>query len=199
MYNYRKMSEEERHRIVAYRRECRRPWHSPPRSQPAETKQYFVTAACFNHATIIGKTTFRLSECERGLLATCRDFSSEVYAWCMLPNHYHLLIETGNLETLVKELGLFHGRMSYQWNGEDDQRGRQVWYRAFDRRIRNERHFWATVNYIHHNPVNHGYVDKWTDWIWSSAGEFLESVGREKAIQIWRDYPIRDYGKGWDI
>ena len=55
------------------------------------------------------------------------------------------------------------------------------------------------MNYIHHNPVHHGYVEKWQDWIWSSAAKFLESAGRERAAQIWRDYPILDYGKGWDI
>lgn len=73
-----------------------------------------------------------------------------------------------------------------------------MWYRCFDRAIRSERHFWASVNYIHHNPVHHGYVEKWQDWPWSSAAEFLDSVGRERAVRIWQEYPILDYGKTWD-
>jgi len=127
-----------------------------------------------------------------------RDASIEIYAWCILPNHYHVLLASRRIKSLTKELGQFHGRSSFAWNGEDGQRGRQVWFRCFDREIRSERHFWATVNYIHHNPVHHGHVEKWQDWIWSSAPTFVEEVGRERATEIWKKYPILDYGKGWD-
>ena len=81
---------------------------------------------------------------------------------------------------------------------DDQTRGRKVWYRCFDREIRSERHFWASVNYIHHNPVHHGYVEKWEEWPWSSASEYLRQIGREEAVRIWQKYPILDYGKGWD-
>jgi len=67
-----------------------------------------------------------------------------------------------------------------------------------DRVMRSERHYWATLNYIHHNPVHHGYVERWPDWPWSSASGFLEQLGRDEAEQIWLEYPIEDYGKGWD-
>jgi putative transposase len=82
---------------------------------------------------------------------------------------------------------------------KDQQRGRQVWYNCFERPIKSERHFWATLNYVHHNPVHHGYVERWQEWPWSSAAIFLESIGKEKAKGIWKDYPILDYGKKWDI
>jgi len=26
--------------------------------------------------------------------------------------------------------------------------------------MRNDAHFWATMNYVHHNPVPHGYVQR---------------------------------------
>jgi len=75
----------------------------------------------------------------------------------------------------------------------------RFWFNCFDRVIKSHRHFWASVNYVHHNPVEHGYVDNWQDWLWSSAVEFLERVGRERALQIWREFPILDYGKKWDV
>ncbi len=59
--------------------------------------------------------------------------------------------------------------------------------------------YWATLNYVHHNPVHHGYVKHWQDWPWSSVRESLEEVGHEKAKEIWLRYPILDYGKKWDI
>jgi len=84
-------------------------------------------------------------------------------------------------------------------DAEDDARGRKVWYNCFERRIKSERHFWATLNYIHHNPVHHGYVDRWQDWPWSSADAFLKNIGRERALKLWLEYPILDYGKKWDL
>jgi putative transposase len=46
--------------------------------------------------------------------------------------------------------------------------------------------------------VRHGYVGRWTDWRWSSATEYLAQTGIEEAKRIWKDHPLRDYGKDWD-
>jgi len=199
MYDYRRMTDNEREGVMQYRRLRNLPLHSPPHWAMGFTQQYLITAACFEHAPVIGKNPERLTECEEQMLASCRQYTANIYAWCVLPNHYHVLVSSQRIKSLCRELGRFHGRSSFGWNAEDDQRGRKVWFRCFDREIRSERHFWATVNYIHHNPVHHGYVEKWQDWIWSSGEKFLESVGRARATQLWRNYPVLDYGKGWDI
>ena len=60
------------------------------------------------------------------------------------------------------------------------------------------RHKWAVVNYIHNNPVHHGYVARWQDWPFSSAVAFLDEVGYPRAQRIWVDYPVLDMGKDWD-
>ena len=64
--------------------------------------------------------------------------------------------------------------------------------------MRSDRHFWATLNYVHHNPVHHGYVEHWQDWPFSSAPEYLAEMGRAEAERLWLEYPVLDYGKGWD-
>jgi putative transposase len=199
MYDYRKMTAAQRAEVVADRKARHLPWHAPPHGDPGSVSRYLITAACFEHRHIIGASPARMTSCEEGVLTACRSFGAEISAWCILPNHYHVLVKSARLKELTKELGRFHGRSSNAWNDEEDCRGRKVWHRCFDRRIRSERHFWATVNYVHHNPVYHGYVEKWQDWPWSSAAEFLESVGREEAERIWAEYPILDYGKKWDI
>lgn len=199
MYYYRQMTSEQREEIMQYRRLRNLPFHSPPHWAMGFSGQYLITAACFEHVEIIGKSPERLTECEEQLLAACSHHASKIYAWCILPNHYHVLLASRSIKSLSKELGKFHGRSSFTWNAEDRRRGRQVWFRSFDREIRSEPHFWATVNYIHHNPVHHGHVKKWQDWIWSSATKFLEEVGQKRAAEIWRAYPILDYGKGWDV
>jgi putative transposase len=199
MYDYRFMTPEERAQVMRYRRLRNLPLHSPPHWAMGFTTQYMITAACFEHAPIIGRSADRITECEEQLLATCAEHASKIYAWCVLPNHYHLLLASRQITSLCRTLGRFHGGSSFRWNAEDGLRGRKVWYRCFDREIRSERHFWATMNYIHHNPVHHGLVKKWEDWIWSSAAKFVESTGRQRAAKIWKEYPILDYGKGWDI
>ena len=137
-------------------------------------------------------------ECEQSLLSVCGSCETEVFAWCLLPNHYHLLLRTDRIKELRRQLGLFHGRFSFTWNSEDDRRGRQVWHNCFDRPMKSERHFWVTLNYVHHNAVHHGYVARWQDWPYSSAARYLEEVGREKAMEILEEYPLLEYGKKWD-
>jgi len=199
MYDYRMMTPEQQREIVEYRRQHHRPWHSPPHWDYEGERQFLISAACFEHAQIIGTTPERMSKCEADLMELHQQYCSEIYAWCLLPNHYHWLVKTDRIKELLKESGKFHGRSSYIWNGEDKKRGRQVWHNSFERPIKSHRHFWASVNYIHHNPVHHDYVEKWQDWPWSSANEFIERVGRERAMEIWNTYPVLDYGKKWDV
>ncbi len=146
MYDYRRMTPEQKREAVRYRRLHERPWHSPPHWQFQGQRQFIVSAACFEHQPIVGLTPERMTECEAGLLDVCRQLAQAIYAWCLLPNHYHLLVRTDRLVELRAELGKFHGRMSFKWIGEDQRKGRQVWYRCFDREIRSQGHFWATVN-----------------------------------------------------
>jgi putative transposase len=206
MYEWREMTPAQREEALALRKARRYPWHGPPHLEPdrpeSDCTVFHIWAACYEHKPLIGRTPQRLADFESTLLETARSLTREVSAWSVLPNHYHLLLQTcegkEELRRLTVGLGQMHGRLSHQWNGEEAVRGRCVWRRCSDRGIRSERHFWATINYVHHNPVKHGYVARWQDWPYSSAGEFLEAIGREKAEGLWREYPILDYGKGWD-
>jgi putative transposase len=121
-----------------------------------------------------------------------------IHAWAVMPNHYHALIQTSAILGVLADLGRMHGRISFVWNGEERCRGRQVWCGATERYMRNDAHFWATMNYVHHNPVHHGYVVRWQDWPFSSAAEYLGQLGKTEAERIWKEYPLLDYGKGWD-
>jgi putative transposase len=121
-----------------------------------------------------------------------------IYAWVVLPNHYHVLVQCRDIQRCLRELGKLHGRTSFYWNQEQVTRGRQVWHRAAETAMKSEGHFWATINYVHHNPVKHGYVQKWQDWPYCSAAQYLKCVGRERALEIWRSFPIRNYGAKWD-
>src|SRR5882762_774005 len=193
------MSASEKKYALALRKARHLPWHTPPHLDFEVEKQYLVSASCYEHASIIGKNPERMTECESEILSIFCEFCSRLYAWCVLPNHYHALVRTERIKELRQSIGQFHGPASFKWNGEDNRRGRQVWYNCFERPMKSERHFFATLNYVHNNPVHHGYVKRWQDWPWSSASEFLDRMGHEKAKEIWLRYPFLGYGKTWDI
>jgi putative transposase len=139
-----------------------------------------------------------MADFARRLLDVLGAYSEHTYAWCLLPNHYHALVFTRSLPELLAEMGKLHGRTSFDWNGEDNRRGRKVWFNCVETGIKSERHFWATLNYVHHNPVHHQYVTRWQDWPFSSVAIYLKEAGAEQAAKVWREYPISEYGKDWD-
>ncbi len=197
MYRWRHMTPEQRQEAVAQRQQLRTPWHGPPHYE-SDTEIYLITAACYEHRPIIGYSPARIAAFEAELLEVVGRTCQRVFAWIVLPNHYHCLVHAPEIKLLLKTLGHLHGRMSYRWNAEEDRLRRQVWHRAAETAMKTERHFWATLNYVLHNAVRHGYVERWQDWPYSNAAEYLAEVGRDAAERCWREYPILDYGEDWD-
>ncbi len=197
MYEWRKMTWQQRAKALVRRQKQHAPMHSPAHLDLGAAT-YHLSAACYEHAPILGTPSDRMEAFTAALLQTLHAVVHDIHAWCVLPNHYHLLVTAPDLAGIRAALRLLHGRVAHQWNGDDGTRGRKVWFNWTERFIRSERHFWATMNYIHHNPVHHGYVRRWQEWPFSSAAAFLETVGRDEAERIWQFYPIWDYGQKWD-
>jgi putative transposase len=197
MYRWRRMTPVQRQEALKHRQRHRLPWHGPPH-YVGEPGSYLLSAACYEHRPFIGMNLERMAAFEADLLATTQAHAQEIFAWVVLPNHYHLLVHAPDVLELLKAHGRLHGRTSYRWNGEEGCRGRQVWHRVAETQMKSERHFWATLNYVLHNAVRHGYVERWQDWPYSNAAQYLAEVGREAAERRWRAYPILDYGKDWD-
>jgi putative transposase len=198
MYEYRDMTEAERAKVLAGRKLHLRPWHAPPHfEQTAGT--YLISAACYEHRSIMA-TGERRTEWEAAVVDRLGRGSPgcvEIRAWVVLPNHYHLLVE-GDLHLFGRRIGRLHNGIATQWNREDGTPGRKVWHRFSDRILRSERHYYASLNYIHANLVKHGHAAKADDWVWSSLSLYMEMVGREQLGQWWRQYPVGNYGEGWD-
>jgi putative transposase len=197
MYLWRQLNAKQREELLEFRRFNNRPWHSPQHRE-SQNGRYLLTAACYEHRHIIGLNPKRLADFSERLLELLNADCEEIYAWCILPNHYHALVLTRKLPQLLHDIGELHGRTSFEWNGEDNMRGRKVWFNCAETGMKSDRHFWATLNYIHHNPVHHGYVRLWQDWPFSSGGAFLKEAGREQAAKLWNEYPILEYGQDWD-
>jgi len=118
-------------------------------------------------------------------------FDGERYrllAWVVMPNHVHVLFEPlggWTVARIVASWKSFTGRRIAEYEDGDQAQGQgegqagawrsqgegRVWQREYwDRFVRDERHFYTAMDYIHENPVKAGLVEKGEDWEWSSAG-----------------------------
>jgi putative transposase len=208
MYEYRKLTPEQKAELVQYRLHHGYPPHSPPHPVRDEAF-YLLTAACYEHKCHMHSEARR-----QQLLCMIFDrFGSDGYemksdealttnikicAWVVLPNHYHLLVHVVNFDVLGGLFRQIHGITARQWNLEENIIKRKVWYRWSDRAIRSLKHYYTTLNYIHYNPVKHGFVKSPYNWVESSVHWYLSAYGRQWLRDSWVQYPVRDYGSDWD-
>ena len=91
-----------------------------------------------------------------------------LHTWVIMPNHVHALMTVlggSYLSTIL------HSWKSYTAKSANRSLGRKgAFWQAdyFDRVMRDEAHYAATVDYIHWNPVKAGLCAKPEDWPWSS-------------------------------
>jgi putative transposase len=208
MYEYRKLTAEQKAELVEYRLSRGYPPHSPPH-EVRDRQFYLLTVACYEHKYHIHTASrrqqlldmifdkFGVSGNEESS-AEAPTTNLKICAWVVLPNHYHLLANVDNFNVLSHLFRRIHGAVSRQWNIEDNVTKRKIWYRWSDRAIRSERHYYTTVNYIHYNPVKHGLVKSPYDWVESSVHWYLQTCGRQWLRDCWTQYLVRDYGKDWD-
>jgi len=197
-YEYRKLTPKEREEVVLYRREHGYPLHAPP--HPFRGAGYYlITAAIFEHQPIMAASS-RRTEFEARLVGGIIEIQAEAIAWVVLPTHYHILVDVDSLDSVSVALKHLNGTTSRKWNIEDSlTEKRRVWYKFSDRMIRNEKQLHQTFNYIHYNPVKHGYSDDIYDWSWSSLGLYDVSDGRGSLQEHWKtNIPPEDFGRGWD-
>lgn len=126
---------------------------------------------------------------------------ADTFAWCLLGNHFHLLVRIKEVEEITgsenltgfQNLSGIEGkekdekytlwvskRFSNLFNayakGLNKQRGRRgtLFERPFRRKlVDSEKYFRQLVVYIHSNPVHHGFTDNYKDYPWSSYGTIV--------------------------
>jgi len=121
------------------------------------------------------------------------DFNFSLYAWVILSSHYHIQFKTSKGKALAKVIGKIHTSYSFEMNKLDNKRGRKIWQNYWDWCIRSEKDFWTHFNYIHHNPLKHGYVQKMEDYEFSSYRHWLNKKGDEWMKSVFEQYPVIDF------
>jgi REP element-mobilizing transposase RayT len=126
---------------------------------------FFITISTFQKYPWFGKhsclceTAIKLI---RDLFAVNGD---NVYAWCIMPDHVHLLIHGNDIIELVR---LFKGKMTPVARSLEPDR--RLWQRSFyDHALRREESLSEIAGYIWENPVRAGIVEKPDDYSWSGS------------------------------
>jgi REP-associated tyrosine transposase len=97
-------------------------------------------------------------------------------AYCIMSNHCHLLIDTGEHSFKPTHLGvtapypltdtlkLLKGRTARYCNQALNRSGKFWHHESYDHVVRNQKEYERIVWYIINNPVKAGLVEKWDDW-----------------------------------
>jgi putative transposase len=138
-----------------------------------------VAPGCPHHVTARGNRREPIffedgdQDIYRDLLAEQMDKASvEVWAYCLMPNHVHLILRPLDQGGLAQALGAAHRRWANFVNARGRWRGH-----LFDGRyasvVMDEAHLLAAVRYVALNPVRARLVERAQDWPWSSVTAHL--------------------------
>jgi putative transposase len=103
---------------------------------------------------------------------------ADTYAYCLLRNHFHLLIRI-KADAIIKTTSAskaFNNFLTAYAKAINKAYGRTgaLFQHHFGRiSIHSDRYFNALVRYIHHNPCKHGFVEDFRDWPYSSYHNLL--------------------------
>jgi REP element-mobilizing transposase RayT len=96
----------------------------------------------------------------------------ELYGYCLMGNHLHLLIKIKKdpLEIIFKRLGV---RYASWFNHKYERSGHLFQDRFLSEAVEDERYLLSVLCYIHQNPVKVGLCKKPEDYPWSSCKAYL--------------------------
>ena len=108
----------------------------------------------------------------------------------VLDNHYHILTKLKDAFLLPRLIQAIHSKSAISINKMDKQSGRKVWYDYWDECIRDQEDFYTKLNYIHLNPIKHGYVDDPTKYRFSSYHSYFREKGEKGLKILMNNHPI---------
>jgi REP element-mobilizing transposase RayT len=129
-----------------------------------------------------------------------------VLAFCLMTNHFHLVVQAGRSD-VSEAMQLLNGEYSRRANRRFSRSGHLFENRFHSEPIESDAHLLQACRYVDRNPCNAGLCGDPADWPWSSygatvglvhvppflaAGELLELFGREpeRARRAYRDFVL---------
>lgn len=102
-------------------------------------------------------------------LSECAERQSlDLWAYCLISNHVHLIAMPKSKEALARTIGRAHRRHAVRINRRLGWSG-HLWENRYYSTVLDERHLWWAVRYVERNPVRAGLVTRAEEFRWSSA------------------------------
>jgi putative transposase len=121
------------------------------------------------------------------LAAHCRAAAVEVWAWCLMPNHVHLILVPTDQDGLRRALARVHRAYAGIIQARRKRSG-HFWQGRFGAVAMDEDYLAAALRYVALNPVRARLVGRAQDWRWSSTRAHLR--GRDDGLTALQ--PIKD-------
>ena len=109
----------------------------------------------------------------------CGKYSVEIWAYCLMPNHVHLIAVPEYAEGLCRAIGEAHRRYTRQINFREKWKG-HLWQGRFSSFLMDEKYLLAATRYVELNPVKAGLVSTPEEYHWSSARAHMD--GKDDAL-----------------
>ena len=109
------------------------------------------------------------------LAEQCKAARVAIWAWCLMPNHVHLIAVPEDTTGLAVAIGETHKRYTRAVNRRRGWVG-HLWQGRFASCPMDEPHALMAARYIERNPDRAGLVQNAWDWRWSSARAHLEGI-----------------------
>lgn len=111
--------------------------------------------------------------------AAARASGTEVWAYCLMPNHVHFIMTPSHADGLRATFAEAHRRYSARIHARLKLTG-HLWQGRFSSTAMDERHLIAAARYVAMNPVAAGMTRRAADWPWSSMRAHL--AGADDAV-----------------
>lgn len=154
------------------------------RFQQAEAL-HFITFSCYHRLPYLQHPGPK-NIIERILEETRARHQARIYAYVLMPEHVHLLVNEPPAILLGQFLKSFKQATSREMKSEREQ-FRQTRY--FDRNIRGDEALTETIHYIHQNPVKRGLVATPGQYQWSSYNHY--ATGEHGVVEIESEWTAR--------
>jgi putative transposase len=110
----------------------------------------------------------------------------EIWAYCLMSNHIHILAVPKGEQSLAKGIGGTNLVYTQYMNRRYQRSGRLWQNRFFSAIIERETYLWAAARYIERNPVRASLVKRAEDYPWSSArAHVLQTKDRILSGEEW--------------
>ena len=101
------------------------------------------------------------------LLDCVKKTECRIYAYCLMPNHVHLLVDPrfSTIETVMKSIGIRYARF---YNDKYQRTGHLFQDRFRSENVEDDRYFLVVLRYILQNPLKAGLENELGQYPWSS-------------------------------